>query len=140
MLIGPYNTKQYKAIQHKAIAIMANGHENIIPVSQRTTEELREITRKGGIASGIARRERKQLKDRLLILAEGEITNAKGETAAREDIISLQLVNKAIKGDLKAIRLYAQLTGQLVDQLSVNAELSARRAPIFKDLPHPDND
>ena len=34
-----------------------NNIQNLIPNSQRTPEELREITRKGGIASGKARRE-----------------------------------------------------------------------------------
>ncbi len=42
-------------------------HNNLIPNSQRTPEELRKQTIKGGIASGKARREKKQRK---LILQE----------------------------------------------------------------------
>lgn len=41
---------------------MAN-EQNLIPNSQRTPEELREITRKGGIASGKARRKKKMLRE-----------------------------------------------------------------------------
>lgn len=40
---------------------MAN-EQNLIPNSQRTPEELREMTRKGGIASGKARREKADFK------------------------------------------------------------------------------
>lgn len=35
---------------------------NLIPNSQRTRQELREMGRKGGIASGKARRKKKELK------------------------------------------------------------------------------
>lgn len=41
---------------------MAN-EQNLIPNSQRTPEELREMTRKGGIASGIARMRKKHGKE-----------------------------------------------------------------------------
>ena len=46
------------------------GHSNLIPASKLTPEERRENGRKGGIASGIARNERKTLKEHLLILLE----------------------------------------------------------------------
>ena len=42
---------------------MADGHENLIPMNQRTKEQQREIATKGGIASGEARRENKQIKE-----------------------------------------------------------------------------
>lgn len=38
-------------------------HDNLIPASQRTPEERREIAQKGGIASGIARRRKRALKE-----------------------------------------------------------------------------
>ena len=41
---------------------MAN-EQNLIPNSQRTPEELREMTRKGGIKSGQVRRERKKFNE-----------------------------------------------------------------------------
>lgn len=40
-----------------------NGQENLVPQSERTKEEQREIARKGGIASGKARREKKIFKE-----------------------------------------------------------------------------
>lgn len=95
---------------------MAN-EQNLKPQNTRTKKEQRVIATMGGVASGVARREKKNLRDRLLILSAEPITSKTGETREREDVISLQLINKAIQGDLKAIRLYAELTGQLVQQI-----------------------
>lgn len=41
---------------------MLAGEENLIPMSERTKEEQREIARKGGIASGKARQEKAMFK------------------------------------------------------------------------------
>ena len=38
-------------------------HDNLIPFDQRSEEEQREIRRKGGIASGVARRRKRALKE-----------------------------------------------------------------------------
>ena len=45
-----------------------NGQENLIPFNELTEEEHREIARKGGIASGEARRRKREIKDSLDIL------------------------------------------------------------------------
>lgn len=95
------------------------NEKNLKSNSERTPSELCEQARKGGIASGKARRERKILKERLLLLAEQGIKNSKGEELPREDVIALQVINRAIAGDLKAIRLYAELTGQLTQQVEL---------------------
>jgi hypothetical protein len=50
------------------------ANDNLIPQNKRTKEEQREIARKGGIASGKARKERKTLKEELLLLLEDEKT------------------------------------------------------------------
>ena len=64
------------------------GKDNLRPVS--STEEARERGRKGGLASGEARRKRKTLKEELLlILSDGDI----------QEKISLALINEAIKGN-----------------------------------------
>lgn len=104
--------------------------ENLIPQSKRTKKQQREVARKGGIASGIARREKKTLRERLLLMGEQEITNAKGVTMQREDVIALQVSQKAASGDLKAARLYAELTGQLVQKIDVDTN------PPIVILPH----
>ena len=64
------------------------GKENLRPVS--STEEARERGRKGGLASGEARRKRKTLKEELLLmLSDGDI----------QEKISLALINEAISGN-----------------------------------------
>lgn len=44
---------------------MAKGHENLKPIGKRTTDEAREISKKGGIASGKSRRRKKALRTAL---------------------------------------------------------------------------
>ena len=64
------------------------GKENLRPVS--STEEARERGRKGGLASGEARRKRKTLKEELLLmLSDGDI----------QEKISIALINEAINGN-----------------------------------------
>lgn len=68
-----------------------------------STEEAREIGRKGGIASGEARRKRKTLREELLLLLE------KGDTQER---ISLALLQKAMNGDTKAFEVLRDTVGE----------------------------
>lgn len=68
---------------------MAN-ERNLIPNSERTPNELREMARNGGLASGEARRKRKTLKEELLLmLSDGDI----------QEKISIALINEAINGN-----------------------------------------
>lgn len=68
---------------------MAN-EKNLIPFSERTEKEQREIRSAGGKASAEARRERKTLKEELLMLL------SDGDFQAR---MSLSLINEAIEGN-----------------------------------------
>lgn len=96
------------------------GITNLVPQSERTKEQQREVARMGGKASGVARRAKKNLAERLRILEEELIKNSRtGEERERADVIALQVMQKAAQGDLKAIRLYAELTGQLVQKVEV---------------------
>ena len=79
------------------------GHSNLIPASKQTPEERRENGRKGGIASGIARNERKTLKEQLLILLEN------GDTQKE---VSLALISKALTGDTKAFEVIRDTIGE----------------------------
>ena len=68
-----------------------NGQENLIPISERSTEEVREMGRKGGIASGKARREKKLFRE--------EIERQLGQSIA--DIIKAA-IEKSKQGDIQA--------------------------------------
>lgn len=81
---------------------MAN-EENLIPNSQRSPEELREMARKGGKASGEARRRRKTFKEELLLLLEQGNTQEK---------ISLAILQKAMQGDIKAYESIRDTVGE----------------------------
>ena len=81
---------------------MANK-QNLIPNSQRTPSELREMTRKAGIKSGEARRARKTLKETLLMMLE------EGNT---QDNITLALLQKGLNGDTKAYEVIRDTVGE----------------------------
>lgn len=68
---------------------------NLVPNSERTPEELREITQKGGKASGRARREKKLLSQIYAeFLAEEFDINIDGD---RKRITGQKLVNQVVK-------------------------------------------
>lgn len=57
---------------------MAGGEENLIPMSERSKDEVREIAAKGGVNSGKTRRKRKAMREQAelllsLPLKEGEL-------------------------------------------------------------------
>lgn len=92
---------------------MANN-ENLVDLRDRTTEEQREIARKGGIASGEARRRRKTLKEELLaLLSEGDI----------QEKISLAILEKAKSGDTKAYEVIRDTVGEKpIEKLEAKVE------------------
>lgn len=81
---------------------MAN-EQNLIPLNKRPKSEQREIAKKGGKARGKQRREQKTLKEELLLLL------SEGDTQKQ---ISLAVIQKALKGDLKAFEVIRDTTGQ----------------------------
>lgn len=74
------------------------AQKDLIPVTQRTKEEAKEISRKGGIASGKARRNKAMLKDCLQILMEKKYLDEKtGKKITGAELLSIDLFEKAIK-------------------------------------------
>ena len=86
------------------------NQENLVSLGDRTIEEQREIARKGGIASGKARKEKKLLKDELAIIMEN--VNKDGKTY--QELISTALVKEALKGNTKAYEIIRDTLGQTV--------------------------
>lgn len=92
---------------------MADGHENLIPMNQRTLEEQREITRKGGIASGEARRKKKEIAEIARIVLESQVTDVHDydygavpvQEATVAELIMAVHANKALKGDKESAKL-----------------------------------
>lgn len=97
--------------------------ENLRPLADRTPSEQREFHTKGGIASGEARRRKKTFKELLELALETEVTNSKtGEVKTLKDLGMLNLAKKVKEGDIKAIKLAAELTGEFKQQVDVNTE------------------
>ena len=90
---------------------MAN-EENLKPV--QSTNEARERGRKGGIASGEARRNKKTMKEMLDYLLEKEIENSRtGEKVTYREAILTSAIKKAIKGDIKASQFIRDTAGEM---------------------------
>ena len=104
--------------------------------SLKTPEERRELGRKGGIASGEAKRAKKAMKERLEILLElsmkaGKPTDIesiknfaaiKGKNITVQDAMLIAQIQKALKGDTNAAVFVRDTAGQNPTQ-KVEAEV-----------------
>lgn len=97
--------------------IANKGIENLKPVTKRSKEEAREISKKGGIRSGESRRERKKLKEELLLLL------SEGDNNRR---MSLAIFERALNGDTKAFEVIRDTIGEKPKEQieSTNIEMS----------------
>jgi hypothetical protein len=115
---------------------MAN-EKNLIKNSERTPSELREITTKGGIASGKARRKKAEFKKALEIVLSSKVQNQQlaemletmGYDNTNEMAIALMTVQKAMKGDLRAVELIERTDNQVAkDKLDKQEQKERIRA------------
>ena len=83
-----------------------NNEENLIPLSERTKDEQREIARQGGIASGEARRKKATMISTLEQLLDE--TNKKAGKTYRE-LATLGLIKGAVNGSGKNYEIIQQL-------------------------------
>ena len=83
----------------------ANGVENLIPFSERTKEEARESGRRGGIASGEARRAKRDMRERMKIMLE-EKPKGKEYTYADRLTESMLTIAANPKNGAAAVRAY----------------------------------
>lgn len=126
---------------------MANKEDNLIPNSERSPNELKEQCRKGGIASGKARREKRDRKQRaselLDLVVEGasidkikKFFNIQGVELTACDVMFLSCMMKAMqKGDANALEKLLKISGeQFADLLDVSVERSDKLADIMKQL------
>lgn len=94
---------------------MAN-EQNLIPANKRSKSEHREIAKKGGIASGKARRKKANLKKAIDIILSstvsdeqlGSILRNLGFEDTNEMAIAFITLQKALKGDMRAIELFVK--------------------------------
>lgn len=87
---------------------MANEQNLRVP----TSSEARKNGKKGGLASGEARRNKKILRDCLEMLLEKEITDKSGNTMTGAEAMAVKVFQQALKGDLKAFEIVRDTAGQ----------------------------
>lgn len=100
---------------------MAN-EQNLIPMSERSKSEVREIGRKGGIASGEVRRakakEREEWQKLLMMAMKSGATDeiecledAKHANLSVNTAMKLKMITQALKGDVKAFNAVQRYAG-----------------------------
>lgn len=112
---------------------MAN-EQNLIKNSNRTPSELREIAKKGGVASGKARRKKADFQKALKLVLSSEVSNENlavalenlGYEKTNEMAIALNTVQKAVKGDLRAVELIERSTAMMNKDTLDKAEQKER--------------
>ena len=117
---------------------MAN-EKNLVPQTERSPSEAREMGRKGGIASGAARRRKKSLKQKMqLLLSLPAAGNDQAELAAmgvepgdmdNEMVLIKALFLSAAEGDTKAFDRIQDVLGKSVarEELALKKQEAKKR-------------
>ena len=123
---------------------MAN-EKNLVPQTERSPSEAREMGRKGGIASGAARRRKKSMKQKMqLLLSLPAAGNDQAELAAmgvepgdmdNEMVLIKALFLAAAEGDTKAFDRIQDVLGRTVarEELALKKQEIKRRAATGED-------
>ena len=115
------------------------GEENLIPMSERSKEEVRELAAKGGRKSGETRRRKKTMRENLEILLSMPLKPGKGadidsaenmkdfskENVTVEQAMLMSQIQKALKGDIYAFESIRDLVGEKVAKTEVNASVKS---------------
>lgn len=121
-----------------------NGSKNLKDLRERTTEEQQEIARKGGKASGEARRRKRDMRKTLEGFLSMQATDKNKKAFEKNGYEAVDLTNseamaitmmaKAIAGDTKAISLVLDVMGdRFNDQLKARElELKEKQANDLK--------
>ena len=118
--------------------------ENLVPFTKRSESEVRELNKKGGKASGEARRQKKTMREWLEIAMQAAMKDNGGQPImspddptrelTRKECAMLKLAAKAAKGDLKAIELSAKLSGEAETKVVVETATPAEKlAALIKE-------
>ena len=109
------------------------NEENLKPfTSDQSREEAAKNGQKGGIASGVAKREKKMLRDTLNYLLELRMKNKRGEPVLNpldnspmtyETAGMVKLATKYANGDLDAIKLVQSIKGEEQKNIKLDGDL-----------------
>lgn len=130
---------------------MANENKNLIPQSERTKDEQREIARMGGIASGKARREKKTIQKILADYLDNDVQSNKslkkiadtagitGEQSIKELVTAVCILNTMKKGDVDKLSSIMGLLGESVEKEDTNKDVEETLA-VIKECAYADRD
>ena len=103
------------------------NEDNLIPFSERSKEEARELGRKGGIASGETRRRKRALKEELMIALE---LTKDGKTL--QEIGVEALMQKFMAGDIQAFTTVRDTIGEKpTDKLEANVGVTTVKVDVI---------
>lgn len=96
------------------------NNQNLIPNNERSPTKVRENGQKGGIASGEARRRKRDLRLALEMLLEKDFKDKNGKTITGTEAVTAKLFEKAMKGDVRAFETLRDTVGQKpIDKVEV---------------------
>lgn len=113
---------------------MANNLKNTEATQFQSGSEAVEAGQKGGIASGEARRRKRDIRLALEALLEKDISDKHGNTMSTAEAIALKQIEKALKGDTKAFEVVRDSAGQKPNDridLTVNDDSSKEMYEYF---------
>ena len=91
---------------------MANNNPNtsgLVSLADRTNNERTTIAEQGGIASGFARREKKQM--RQMLMAALLLPTEDGKN--KKEALAIALINRALTGDTRAFETIMKFIGEM---------------------------
>ena len=120
---------------------MAKGHENLIPTSRRSKEEVRGIGQKGGIASGQARRRKKNMRSVFRMLKDMPVNDAKIKAQLRASgitdddttfsaALAFSAIYHAMRGNSQMMRLVFEMMGEAPDVRIRERELKLKERAL----------
>lgn len=102
-----------------------NGAKNLIPMNERTESEQKEIATKGGIASGIVRKEKATMKETLRQMLE-EVADIEGNDnkLTYRQLATLGLIKGSIQGKADNYKTILEAIGELSNEIKITPEIN----------------
>lgn len=101
------------------------GQENLIPMSERSKDEVRQIASKGGVNSGIARRQKATMKETLKQMLE-EVADIEGNDnkLTYRQLATLGLIKGSIQGKADNYKTILEAIGELTNEVKITPEIN----------------
>lgn len=97
------------------------NEQNLIPTTQLTETERRDMAHRAGVASGIARRKYKTARELALQLGEDELKTQKGATITKLQAAVDAMYKAAVEGDVQAFNAILKTRGEDIQKLELSA-------------------